>query len=656
MTRQMHVSLLLLLLLFLFVQLCSTSGILAEPSTKVVLELPQQGESASRAYTVATKNRKFIRINASTLDLKEGEYCTEKVTLIKNLKGEKYACEAVDFFTDEMISSFVETIIPAAIKLHADRLLVDPESGPLIVPEFNETSVCSKFTVPTEHHSKGVENTDMVLYVAARPVNNIHEICARNDAGRPIAGAINILPFRTNSQRYYVRVMAHGIAHVLGFDYNVFKNNSMVVESNFEKGGKRVLVNSSKTVKKVQEHYGCNTAQGMELEYERWGEVGAVSSHWNYRVAKDDLMSSRFTVGGMYYTALTMSVFDGLPYYSVNWDMAEPMAWGNKSNCDLLDNNFDKVTFIEKYPKMFCKSDGSYSCTTDRSALGVCDPSEYYRDSTFNEIRAVFVRGRSDNSGTSGTLLCFAENTIEMEGSVVGNDSFCLDTDEYTISGRTGKSTGVCARVRCEGNEVEVMYAGSKEWHKCPENSTLNVSSTPFVSKKITCPKYSEVCTVAPNGSSLRPMVYPSWYEETTTAPNTGEEGSTQKPNETGGAESGSTNSSSDSRPSQDDQKAHDTTGAEKASSEDAGASSSSSSSSSSTSSLPSRSRRNSETDVAVPPTTEGKINEDNVTSSQVPGELSIHVGMDGAPAAACVLHALFLLMAAAAAALAVPL
>ncbi|ORC93757.1 surface protease GP63 [Trypanosoma theileri] len=527
MTRQMHVSLFLLLLLFLFVQLCSTSGILAAPSAGVVREVPLKGQGASQAYTVATENRKFIRIRAFYEDLTNDKYCTAVGELIKDFEGNDVECYANDVFTEEDISKYIDTIIPAAIKLHEDRLLVDPVDGPLIVPEFEENNVCNNITVPEDHHSKGVNDADMVLYVSARPVYDIYVICARNDDGRPIAGAINILPFAKKSQRYNVRIMAHEIAHVLGFDYNVFKNYSMVDEINFDDGRKRMLVKSSKTKEKVQEHYGCNTAQGMELEYEKYGNGKTVSSHWNYRVAKDDLMSSQFTVSGMYYSALTMSVFDDLPYYSANWGMEEPMAWGNKSNCDLLDNNFENA-FVGKYPTMFCSIGKPYSCTTDRSAVGYCIPESRYTDSDGNEINAAFVRSELYNSANTGSMSCSDKVTSDIPGSIFDNDSFCLDTEEYTrvVGQDTLSFTGVCARVSCDGGKVKVMYAGDNKWYDCPEGNLLVPTSTSsFVSGKIMCPKYNEVCTVAPDGSSRRPMIYPPGYEHPTESPGQGGDG-----------------------------------------------------------------------------------------------------------------------------------
>ncbi|RNC52709.1 surface protease GP63 [Trypanosoma cruzi] len=54
-----------------------------------------------------------------------------------------------------------EETVPAAAKLHADRLLVQPLEGPLTVPPFATSSVCSWFTVTAGHRSTGAPNSVM---------------------------------------------------------------------------------------------------------------------------------------------------------------------------------------------------------------------------------------------------------------------------------------------------------------------------------------------------------------------------------------------------------------------------------------------------------------------------------------------------------------
>ncbi|RNC43648.1 surface protease GP63 [Trypanosoma cruzi] len=83
-----------------------------------------------------------------------------------------------------------EETVPAAVKLHADRLLVRPMEGPLIVSSFATGSVCSWFTVPAGHCSAGVANAKTVLCVAAASGGVWALLFATLEDGRAVAGAM----------------------------------------------------------------------------------------------------------------------------------------------------------------------------------------------------------------------------------------------------------------------------------------------------------------------------------------------------------------------------------------------------------------------------------------------------------------------------------
>ncbi|KAH9586408.1 Peptidase M8 [Trypanosoma melophagium] len=307
------------------------------------------------------------------------------------------------------------TILPAAIKLHADRVLVDRVSSPLKVPEFKEDSICKNFSVPEHHRNGGVNDADMVVYVAARPVDPFGVPCAYDEnSGRPVAGAINVQLYPLKVQRYNVRRIAHEIAHALGFDYQLFVKKNMVSE----------------------------------------------------------------------------------------------------------------VTLA------------------DRLGLAGCDP--YAEDRYPNEDYPrcmVRAHGLMVTEDQLHSLLCSETPTFDLSGSITADDSLCLDAEEYNITveerGEVSKfaTNGVCARVSCDKGKVKVMYAGISEWQECPEGRTMEVKrsdlDTPITLK---CPKYSEVCTVAPDGSSRLPLVIPPG-EKPATPPGTEGNGSTG-----GGADVGNGN------------------------------------------------------------------------------------------------------------------
>ncbi|RNC40949.1 surface protease GP63 [Trypanosoma cruzi] len=84
-----------------------------------------------------------------------------------------------------------EETVPAAVKLHADRLLVRPLEAPLVVPPFATSSVCSWFTVTDGHCSTGVADSVMVQCVAAASGGVWALLFATLEDGRPVAGAMH---------------------------------------------------------------------------------------------------------------------------------------------------------------------------------------------------------------------------------------------------------------------------------------------------------------------------------------------------------------------------------------------------------------------------------------------------------------------------------
>ncbi|EKF26446.1 surface protease GP63, putative, partial [Trypanosoma cruzi marinkellei] len=172
-----------------------------------------------------------------------------------------------------------------------------------------------------------------------------------------------------------VRVAAHEIAHALGFSQASMKEQSLLDTEKSVRGKKRRMVAGDQVKAKAQAHFDCNTLEGMELEDE-YGASARDIPHWKERHARDELMAP--TVGAGYYTALTMAVFADMGYYRVNWSMAEPMSWGNRSGCDFLQKKCNETNdFSTKYPQVFCDANDNETlrCTSDRRHVGTCTAS-----------------------------------------------------------------------------------------------------------------------------------------------------------------------------------------------------------------------------------------------------------------------------------------
>ncbi|RNC45352.1 putative surface protease GP63, partial [Trypanosoma cruzi] len=490
-------------------------------STAVVREVPRKGQGALQAYTVAAQDDDSdwwpIRIKVFTGDLekrrnKKKTFCEKAGETCETVLGEKVDCEARDIFSLEKKQLYTQKIIPGAVKLHAERLLVKPTADKITVPRsLNEP--CDHFNPPSEHIRDGVPDADFIIYAAARPSGTKSRAvwaatCITWGDSRPSIGAMNFDPKYMTDTAWSVRVAAHELAHALGFSQRNMEEKSMLNSEYIVRGRSRWMVAGNHVKAKTRAHFGCDSLEGMELEDED-GASSRKIPHWKERHARDELMAP--TVGAGYYTALTMAVFADMGYYRVNWSMAEPMSWGHRSGCDFLEKKCSEITdFPTKYPHMFCDDSDNETlrCTSDRRHVGKCTAAIVENKGTPAEKDVCPVVSSYFHEMSSGTTYnaCSDGTVTSLPGSLTGGDLWCLDAElvETNDSTKHKSVKGVCAQVLCEGGTVKVKYLGSSDFHSCPEDTVISVTLNGFEQNgKIKCPKYGEVCTIAGNGSSL---------------------------------------------------------------------------------------------------------------------------------------------------------
>ncbi|EAN87821.1 putative surface protease GP63 [Trypanosoma cruzi] len=472
-------------------------------TTAVVLELPTRESGMMRAMTASDPEWAPIRFQVFTEDLNDpSKYCTAEGQIRPDFTGGTVECKEKDILTEEKKSIILKSLIPRALKMHTDRLLVEPLTGRVIVPTFY-FGICAQFTIPSSHHTEGVSGADMYLYVSAAPITVSTlawaNFCSQLPDGRPVVGVMNYGPSFVTDSEYGVRTLAHEIGHALGFTFGIIKERKMVKEVKGVRGKARVFqVSSPKTVEKTREHFNCMSATGMELEDE--GGPTAALSHWKRRNAKDELMAGKEGIG--YYTALTMAALEDTGFYKANWGKEEPMSWGNNSGCALLTEKC-VVNGVTKYPEMFCTVNSSLlSCTSDRLALGHCAMElygaplppqfQYFSNPKLGGVPG-FLMDFCPYIETYVNTGCSDGNATAMRGSRVGPRSKCLKGDGLADS--EGLVGDVCAEVSCDKGEVRVRYLGDDAWHKCPEGSSITPAGL-FMQGRILCPKYDDVCIV----------------------------------------------------------------------------------------------------------------------------------------------------------------
>ncbi|RNF03851.1 GP63 group I member a protein [Trypanosoma conorhini] len=512
MRHTLHVMLLLLLLCCLAgpfaaaEQRCMFDRISRKAGSRrrsLVLELPDRERGGAQVLTASVSGWAPIRFKVFSEDMNNpSKYCTAAGETRPDLAGGTLVCRQQDVFTDEKKSIILNRVLPRAIQMHVDRLYVEPFTDALVIPGFSPGDICGEFTIPSSHHTTGVSGADVFLYAAAAPTEGSILAwavgCAELDTGRSVVGVIDFGPESAADSESSVRVAAHEIAHTIGFESYTFEDRKMVQTASGVRGkGTVVHMTTPNVLEKTRAHFNCMSAPGMELEDE--GGDGTTSSHWERRNAKDELMAG--LTGAGHYTALTLAAFADMGFYRVQWGMAEPMAWGKDSGCELLTQKC-LTNGVTNYPEMFCGSKSNLLvCTSDRLALGYCTIYTHQ-----NPLPAQFQYFTDPKVGGFANALmdycpyiqeydnmrCIDGSENVMPGSRVGPKSKCLKGDG--LRGSKGSLGDVCAEVSCDDDRVSVRYLGDDTWHTCPEGGSIAPAGS-FTSGKILCPRRIEVCS-----------------------------------------------------------------------------------------------------------------------------------------------------------------
>ncbi|ORC81073.1 surface protease GP63 [Trypanosoma theileri] len=537
----------------LFLLYCSCGCLAA-----VVQQLPQKGESALQAYTVSDtppaaddKNGEKwepIRFAVYTKYVEDVmNYCNTKKmppeyneveAMKKELESQfKQLCEGENKMTTKRMHTLFKDLLPQAIKLHRDRLKVQPVQGKLKLWKedyYNTENIfakfCNQFFVPEEHLKDGVSDADFLLYVRLSPYGQDYHICTYDEKkpNRPRSARISFVPKEINATRHFIRLAARFIAFGLGFGefVDTSLSGTLPIDVNGESRSTKVVL-STNVKKKMVEYYKCPGYAGMILRY------NGSTSHpeWERRIAKDELMSQNTgEPTGMFYTALTLAVFDAMDFYQADFDMAEPMSWGKGFGCELFTSTCKDIIKkdLGKFPNILCeesKGESTLQCTSDRFGLGVCskDDNTHGMPDGYKFFEA--VGEQSEMMKECPIIKPFQQTMCEtgdetlMPGSIVSNMSRCLDvTEPVEIDGNNGtglKVQGICAKVECDKDKqtVSVQLKGYDEnkWHKCSDDEVTidDVEGSVFKSGTIIrCPKYEEVCTKERNTDHLPDIKY----------------------------------------------------------------------------------------------------------------------------------------------------
>merc|ERR1711865_303995 len=262
----------------------------------------------------------------------------------------------------------------------------------------------------------------------------------------------------------------------------------------------------------ARKHFGCNTAEGVELENQPTGG-GCWGSHWDERILHDDLMAP---IGGesAVLSSITLAAFSDMGFYNVNIDLSSRLEFGNNLGCTFITDpciSKDGVALFKK-KGYFCNEESETSCTPDRKYKAKCNVVEYNMAITptwFQHFGTDSKKGGSlqemdfcpyfaaySNQNCQDATHVSQQNAY---GEIYGTESRCFDstlTQEEYIGSST--ITQMCYRHKCLNDALEIT-AISKNKNlvtiTCTRADVGKIKTVDGFKGTLICPPVDDVCS-----------------------------------------------------------------------------------------------------------------------------------------------------------------
>eukprot|EP00753_Platysulcus_tardus_P020831 PLAT8424.1.p1 GENE.PLAT8424.1~~PLAT8424.1.p1 ORF type:complete len:794 (-),score=357.78 PLAT8424.1:289-2670(-) len=449
--------------------------------------------------------------------------------------AEDTAAAKVDYIENELM--------PEAAAFVSQMLSVVPVDGFLKLSSTASPTRCVT-TIPAEHTSVGVNNTDYIFYISTREtglsagasVLAFARPCEYDQHGRPIAGYINFSPdsilVQESQRANQLSTAVHEMFHALGFTPSLYSTYRQpngtawpAVTAVIRRDGYDTANIVTPTVLRVAgEHFGCDTLDGVQLENQ--GGSGTSGSHWEKRIFEDEFMTGTSSAESVY-SAVTLALMADSGWYEVNYDLTQPLDWGAGAGCDFATKRCIQGSKEEPRPLQypFCTATNASElnsagvlegCTADRLYRAQCNvqnsvdelPEEFQyfsnprrggRSSTFDYCPFFerFANGGCDNEANN------IHSSVTVRGARFGSGSRCMSTTLVRDS-NAGDVQGVasaCYPIHCTllSNDTQPLWQMrvrvATTWLTCPVAGGP-VSRSGF-SGQLVCPPASELCRTA---------------------------------------------------------------------------------------------------------------------------------------------------------------
>jgi len=291
----------------------------------------------------------------------------------------------------------------------------------------------------------------------------------------------------------------------------------------------KLMIISPKVKKLAQQHFGCHSLQGIEIEDQ--GGEGTAGSHWESRVMLGDFMMGE-SYGENIISEISLALFEDSGWYKVNYYTGGLFRHGKNKGCTFVQNkcvNKEKSNF----PNDFCTVPNASMCFSSRSAKGTCQlgkvtdavitiPYRYFSDPEKGGYTNADYCPLANNNGDelNGSFFsssCFY-GVIDFPdlGESIGQDSVCFisslvpNSNENLIHFK-GSNRAICHNIKC--NSIDQTYTVNITNRTLTCNKEGGVKTIEGFNGSFYCADFLSVCTKTASCSdsidcSLKKVVY----------------------------------------------------------------------------------------------------------------------------------------------------
>lgn len=464
--------------------------------------------------------------------------------------GLRYTCTSNDVLTAGKIA-IISNVMNAIRDALLQMIQVTPVANNLILPStwFDNYALgynCrANLPIPSTLTSTGTANADYYMFVIARPLGSTgvlanaapcaHNILSGGVLDRPLAGSINFNPGSdllnslvadpTNPFIYdqVFKTGLHEVTHALGFtgslygDYRTPSGGLYSPVQNGAYGPAKTFARASApyslywmTSPRVQAYaralFNCSTLGGMELEEAdpQPSQSRGPGSHWEKRLVGNEYMSP-VASPAMIVSKLTLSLFEDMGWYSVNYTYADPSYWGSQAGCAFATEECTATTWGRYFCSTQCRvsSCNSGVCNGDRSAVGYCDAVRYSQSLPpyYQHFTDPTLGGSSKWADYCPTIVGYsdrfckdsaAQADIQSKGYGEAHTGIAACFDVYV----QGNGDAGCFERQCttdaNGNKVLKVKVGNNQYD-CVDNGPITVSA-PVGTFTLNCPPVEFFC------------------------------------------------------------------------------------------------------------------------------------------------------------------